>query len=171
MATTVLVTGDKAVERMLLRLPEDLRKKALRPALRKAAKDVVLPAAKRNLQDQVESGTGELMKSLKVRAIKRSRVKFGAAVILRGVSDSVVDVSKFYGLFLEFGLTKTSPPRRHRKTGKSTGDLPAQPFLRPALYDNKRRVEALTVRAIRTWIATFKTTGSGVAAGKAVRAL
>ncbi|TFH54319.1 MAG: hypothetical protein E4G91_11325, partial [Candidatus Zixiibacteriota bacterium] len=122
------ITGSKEVIAEFEKLEEKMKKKALRPVLKANAK-IVLAAAKVNLGDQQEGGTGKLSKSLKVRAIKRSRVKIGSAIQL------TLDAA-FYGLFLEYGLTKTSPPRRH-KSGKSTGDLPAQPFMRPALYDNK----------------------------------
>lgn len=158
-----VITGDKEVIAMFEKLDDSMKKKALRPVLRDNAK-IVLNAARKNLRDQQESGTGKLLKSLKVRAIRRSRVKIGSAVELRAFSTA------FYGLFIEFGLTKTTPPRRHRKTGKSTGDLPAQPFLRPALYDNRELLIRNTFNKLRRWITTLHRTGSTAAAGKAVRA-
>ena len=57
-SATQSVIGDKEVIRALERLPENLAKKALIPSLRKAANEIVLPAARSNLQDQQEGGTG-----------------------------------------------------------------------------------------------------------------
>lgn len=146
------ITGDEEMIRTFDKLPLTLQKKALRPAMKLGAK-IVLADARSNLASFQVGGTGELSNSLRVAAVKRSRVKFGSKVALR----NELTVAKFYGLFVEFGLTKTNPPRRH-KSGKSTGDMPAQPFMRPALYDNKSRIRKLTESHVRKWIANLKKT-------------
>ena len=145
------ITGDKEIIREFDNLTLTIQKKGLRPGLRQAAKELVLKSARQNLRDQQEGGTGALSASLKVRAVKRSRTKFGSQIHFR----SSLGDAKFYGLWLEFGLTKTSPPRRH-KSGKSTGDLPAQPFLRPALYDNRRRIQKMVEKHIKRWIKSLR---------------
>lgn len=150
MAGIQAISGDKELMKKFDTLPTSLQKKGLRKVLRANAK-IVLNSARQNLRAQQEGGTGALSKGLKVRAVRRSRTKFGAGVNLR--ADHSGD--EFYGLFLEFGLTKTTPPRRHRKSGKSTGDLPEQPFLRPALYDNKSVIRRNTRRALRDWLRTL----------------
>lgn len=145
------ITGDKELIRTFDKLPLTLQKKALRPAMRQGAK-IVLADARSNLASFQVGGTGALSESLRVAAVKRSRTKFGSKVALR----NEVTAAKFYGLFVEFGLTKTKPPRRH-KSGKSTGDMPAQPFMRPALYDNESRIRKLTESHVRKWLAALKT--------------
>jgi HK97 gp10 family phage protein len=157
--------GIDELQQTLKNMEPHLRKRALRPSLKKSAQTIVLPAARSNLQDQQEGGTGALAKELKVRAVPRSRVKLGSAVRLRNEKGST---DQFYGLFLEFGLTKTSPPRRH-KSGKSTGDLPAQPFIRPALFDNAVRIQKQTIRSVRVWISSLASTKEFKLANKAVR--
>jgi len=147
------ITGDEELIREFDKLPLSLEKKGLRPALRNATKQYILAGARSNLESSQVGGTGALSRDLRVRAVPRSRVKFGSQVELRAQHS----LDTFYGLFLEFGLTKTSPPRRH-KSGKSTGDLPAQPFLRPALYDNKENIRKAVATAVRKWLTTLKKT-------------
>ena len=159
------LSGVDELQRTLKNLTPSISKRALRPSLKKSAKTIVLPAARSNLRDQQVGGTGALSAALKVRAITRSRVKLGSAVFLRNEKGST---DEYYGLFLEFGLTKTSPPRRH-KSGKSTGDLQAQPFIRPALYDNVTKIQNSVVRSVRTWIASLASTKEFKLANKAVR--
>lgn len=81
MATrTVLITGDAAVNRKLARLRTTEAKKVLRKAARPAMKPVL---------NQIRSAarafkrTGQLAKSIKLRALPRSRKRFGVRIIAK----------------------------------------------------------------------------------------
>lgn len=142
--TGVIITGDKELDRLLKGLPLKVQKKVSRSATRKAAKDIVLPDAK----SRVPVDTGDLEESLSVRAIKRSRTKFGHEVRTK---DGFYSGDQFYGAFIEFGTKE----RKH-KSGKQVGRIdPAKNFayLRPAVYDNDARIRALYVTAMKELIA------------------
>ena len=99
-------------------------KKGAKRATREAAK-VVLRYAKSN----VPVDSGALKKSLKVKAMKRSRKnkdQVGSTVIT-GIDTMKAFVGdQFYGQFIEFGWTL-----------RDGSEEPPRPFLRPALWDNK----------------------------------
>lgn len=99
--------GSRRLLRKFGRLPNKIRKKAIRTALRDTAK-VVAKNAKRD----APRDTGHLARIIKVRAMKRSRRSFGILV-----KTFITDAKKFYGAFQEFG----------------TKQQPGQAFLRPAL--------------------------------------
>lgn len=140
----VIVTGDVALDKLLKGLPLMVQKKLSRQATRKAAKGIVLPDAK----SRVPVNTGELESSLVVKAMKRSRFKFGHQVQTK---DGFYQGDQFYGAFIEYG-TKT---RRHKR-GKSVGRIdPAKGFayLRPAVYENEQKIEQLYVDDMKELIA------------------
>jgi len=112
--TTLIVTGDKRLNRKLAKLKGPEGKKVIRKASRAAMK-VYQFAAKQN----APSRTGTLKKQIKVRAMKRSRVKVGTMV--RATGDG------FYGNFLELGT-------RH---------IDAMNFMRMAAKDNQSRILAI----------------------------
>jgi len=126
----VVITGVKELDLKLAGMPARLQKKLSRQATRKAAKDIVLPDAKRN----VPHDTGDLERSLTVRAIKRSRSRVGHSVETK---DGFFKGNQFYGGFIEFGWDD-----------KPEGD----PFLRPALYGNENRIRKLFHNALRSFI-------------------
>lgn len=139
----VLITGDKQLDRLLKGLPLAAQKKLSRKATRKAAKDIVLPEAK-NL---VPVDTGDLEESLVVKAMKRSRGRFGHQVQTK---DGFYQGDQFYGAFIEFGTKE-----RQHKSGKDAGRIdPAKNFayLRPAVYDNEGRIRELYVTAMHELI-------------------
>jgi HK97 gp10 family phage protein len=144
----VIITGDKALDALLKGLPAKVQKKLSRQATRKAAKEIVLPDAKA----RVPVNTGDLEESLTVKAMRRSRTRFGHEVRTK---DVFYQGDQFYGAFIEFGTKE----RRH-KSGKSVGRIdPAKGFayLRPAIYDNEDRIEQLYVTAMRELIAELPT--------------
>lgn len=142
MAGGVIVTGDKALDRLLAGLDGKLQKKLSRQATRKSAKDIVLPDAKA----RVPEDSSDLADSLVVRSIKRSRGKIGHMVTTK---DGLYEGDQFYGGFLEFGTKE-----RQHKSGKQVGAI--QPhkfaFLRPAIYDNEARISAEYVSDVRELI-------------------
>lgn len=101
----------KAISRSLRQLEPKLQKKIIREEARRAAKAHLLPQAKSAVP--VDSGT--YRKSIKVRAIKRSRKAVGVQVSA-GVKGFTGDA--FYGGFLEYGWRvgkRGNSDRRHVK--------------------------------------------------------
>jgi HK97 gp10 family phage protein len=129
----LLVTGDKELDKKLAGLTLKLQKKLTRQATRKAAKEIVLPAARAN----APVDTGELEESLKVRAIKRSRNRIGHMVT---VGDGLGVGDTFYAAALELGTKE----RTQKSTGKKVGAIEPHKFafLRRAAYDNEGQVQA-----------------------------
>lgn len=139
----VVVTGDKRIDAMLKKLEPKVRNALSRKATRKAAKDIVLPAAK----ERAPFNTGDLEESLTVSAMTRSRNSFGHRV---GTKDGAYQGEQFYGGFMEFGTKE-----RQHKSGKQVGRIdPAKNFayLRPAVYDNAAKCRALYLNALNELI-------------------
>lgn len=135
--TSLMLTGDKALDKKLRELPTKLQKKAIRTATREAAKRV-LEEAKR----LVPVDEGLLEKSLVVRAATRGardrrlgRGVFGHTVTTR---EGLFQGETFYGGFVEFG------------TKKWEGDA----FLVPALFGTEREVRGVFVRALQKFVRT-----------------
>lgn len=142
MSQPVVLTGDKEVDKKLAALGPKLQKKLSRQATRKAAKDIVLPAA----QAAVPVDTGELEDSLKVRAVTRKRGLLGHMVV---AGDGFYIGDQYYGGFIEFGTKE-----RATRTGLRRGSI--QPskhaYLRPAIYNNETRIRKLFVDTVRQFI-------------------
>ena len=153
---TVFATGSKEINKRLSQFSATVQKKAMRKATRRGAK-VVLAAARRNLiasigrtkvnyttktgrsrTKAVSGRTGNLLRSLTVRALKRSRTRQGHGVAAGSEYDTA-KVMAYYGKWLEFGTDI-----RHHKSGKSVGAIGATKFLRKAIYDNERLIEDVT---------------------------
>ena len=135
----VIVTGDKELDRLLRGLPLAAQKKLSRKATRKSAKEIVLPEAK----SRVPVDTGDLEESLVVKAMRRSRGRFGHQVQTK---DGFYTGDQFYGAFIEFGTHE-----RVHKSGKPVGRIdPSKNFayLRPAVYDNEGRIVQTYVDAM-----------------------
>lgn len=121
-------TGDKKLDRMLREFEPKLAKKIIRRTLRKAAKPVLETA-----RQHAPVLTGALKRSLKVRAMKRSRRnknKYGVRVI---TGDDFFKGEQFYGAFIEFGTSR----------------IEAKPYLRPAYDNNKTSVRDVFRREIK----------------------
>lgn len=113
---TLIITGDKQLNRKLNALVSAKAKQINRSALRKAAKTVL-----EKVKSAVPTKTGTLRRSLTVRAGKRSR---------KGPSYRVTQKEtkkKFYGSFLELGFT----PAGKKKSEK----VPARWIVRQAGKD------------------------------------
>lgn len=99
------------INRMLTALPKKIRNKILREELRKGAK-TLLPASKA----ATPARTGKLRRSVKVRAVKRSRKSVG---VLVGYNDKAYAGDTFYGAFLEWGWKQGKRPSRVVRGGAS----------------------------------------------------
>lgn len=151
-----IVTGDKQLDRFLRSLPLKLQKKGVRKATRASAKIVLADAQRRAPRD-----TGHLANSLVVRTAKGSRGRrmprgtFGHSVQTRGGTMFYGD--EYYAGFVEYG---TKQRRMKTKTGGkitsagfltqglNRGRVEAQPFMRPALYENKRVIRTVFKRLL-----------------------
>lgn len=100
------LTGDKELDRKFRDLPLKVEKKVLREALRPATK-IILEGAKQ----AAPVGSGQLQKSLRVRAGKRTRKNVVTMQVVTGKEFFQGDT--FYGAFEEFG---------HRIGSRSLGD-------------------------------------------------
>jgi HK97 gp10 family phage protein len=98
------------INRMLIALPKRIRNKILREELRKGAK-TLLPASKA----ATPARTGKLRRSVKVRAVKRSRKSVG---VLVGYNDKAYAGDTFYGAFLEWGWKQGKRPSRAVRGGE-----------------------------------------------------
>ena len=115
MSVTVVITGDKKLNKALKKLPSKEQKKVFKAAARPAIKPVMQQArGNANLFKE----TGALAKSIKVRAIPRSRVMIGIRVTTR--SEDFAE--KYYAAFQEFGW----------KAGKANKPIPGRNFMKDA---------------------------------------
>jgi len=121
---SAILYGDREIMEILEMLEPSVGKKAMRKTLRKATKDIVLPDAR----NRAPHDTGELEKSLTVRAMERSRLKYGYEVVSRPGSESAS-----YAARVELGT-------KHRES---------DPFLRAALYTNHKAVQEAMIFGIK----------------------
>lgn len=127
----ITATGDQEIIDMITSLEPKFGKKAMRKTLRNATKEIILPESKR----LVPEDTGALKKSLTVRAMKRSRSRFGYEVVTRPSSPAAK-----YAASVEFGT-------KHKE---------ATSFLRRAAYGNERRVFDHAVDTVAEVISELK---------------
>lgn len=106
----IKITGIKALRVAFTRIGDDVKKRILRKAVRKAAAPI-LAAAK----ELVPVRTGLLKRSLGIRVTGRGPLAVNAAIGTSGRA--------FYAHLVEFGHAI-----------KGGGSVPSQPFIRPA-YD------------------------------------
>ncbi len=130
---TFVLTGDKSLNRKLARLAGKDAKKVVRKAIRPALKPVQQQA--RNNAKAFKQ-TGRLGKSIKIRAIKRSRARIGARVT---TGDSTGDFTgnAYYGAFIEYGW-KAGPRGSSNRTV-----VPGKHYMRRAVQ--AKRQEALRI--------------------------
>lgn len=101
----ISIFGDKALQRKFKKLGPTLQKQVLRKAFRGVAKDILADARIR-----VPKDTGALAKSLKVKALKRSRGKIGVKVETgtREQLGIAADDPYYYPAAIELGTKKQS---------------------------------------------------------------
>lgn len=118
---TVKILGIDEIQKKLDKLPEKMQKNVLASGNRAVATQV-----KRRMINNSESTTVKRAATVKQAAFNgmRSRNKWAFVVGLRRPFSSLTHL-------LEFG----TGPRVQKTTGRSTGSMPAQPFMRPALEE------------------------------------
>lgn len=122
----VIVTGDVELDKKLSQMEQKIQKKVARQSMRKAVKEIIVPAAKA----KVNKRSGALGRSIKARAMKRSRSRVGVEA---RAGEGHFKGDQYYSGMLEFGTKK----------------MRARPFLRPAGYENKERIERLIIKDLR----------------------
>ena len=123
-AVDISELGDEQLSKNLAQIERAVQKKIVRKALRKAAKEIILPHAKA----LAPVDTGRLRKSLKIRAAKRSRNRIGVK-LEAGTREKLgipADAKGYYPLALELGYVN--------RGGQFEKPWP---YMRPALYDNR----------------------------------
>jgi hypothetical protein len=156
---TVVITGDKQIDRILRGMPLKLQKKISRQATRKASKEIVLKRA----TTDVPTDTGKLKASLAVRAMKARKGRFGHQVETKKGVYGGEGQSQFPGAFLEFGtkerfhktITYIKGGVEHTTGKKYVGRIQPKKFgyLRKAVYNNQTPISDLYIKAMREFIA------------------
>lgn len=131
----VFVTGVKELDAQLKLLEANLGRKAGRKATREGAKLVAEDAKRLAPHD-----TGLLESSIKVRALKKQRTRFGHGIAMG--AEYAAEGLPHYGRFIELGTAK----------------MEADPFLRPALYGNIERVKSTFIQILRDEISKIRPT-------------
>lgn len=133
-----IVTGWKELDKAFGGLEVKIQGKVLRGAMRAGAQRIQA-AAVAYIVSNPSIDEGDLAKSLKVRAAKRSRRSIGMQVVTKGAA---------HANLVEYG-TKNMPP---------------EPFLRRAGYDNKAAIQKMLLddvaEAARSPVWTFKKTAA-----------
>lgn len=127
---TIDLRGEKGLLKALAELKTTGQKSAVKKAMRKAAKPIQKAA-----QQLAPKRTGQLRRSIKVRAMRRSRVRFGVRVVT-SPGKNLFTGKTFYGAFQEFGW----------KTGKRGSEkrrpVEGKHFLEEAAKQTESRVTA-----------------------------
>lgn len=126
----IALTGIKAIDKGLAELEATLQRKALRTALREAAKLVTYESKQR-----VPVQTGVLEKSIKSRSVAKrggTRAQRRAMGVATVTSEGWFTGPAFYGGMVELG-TKYQTPKR---------------YLTKALWDNKYQVQKYFLRVL-----------------------
>ena len=98
---TIAITGDKELNRKLKKLGKDSKK-----AVKKATKPALKPVMEES-RNLAPVKTGALRRSIKVRALKRSRVWVGSRVTTALGKGQ----NQFYGAFQEYGTKRGITPK------------------------------------------------------------
>jgi HK97 gp10 family phage protein len=123
MQFAVRIVGDAIMARRIQALVNVADSKSIRGALREGSRPIIDEARARAPSPNVARG---------IRFIRAVR-KYGGAIVAE-VGLLGGRRPWFYGLFVERG----TGPRVQKTTGRSSGSMPARPFLRPA-FDVRRR--------------------------------
>jgi len=122
--------GDKRLERQLKRLPVIAQRKVVRRAMREAARPVQAEAER--LAPRGE--TGRMAATIKIKAAKG---KAGLGVVVQtGTREELgiaADDPYYYPFAVEYGH----------------GDVPAHPFMRPAMDNMRPTAMAIVARVVR----------------------
>jgi len=135
-----LINGDR-LQRKLASLKRVDRRKAVRDASRETARPLW-----ESIRNVAPKQTGLLRRTIKIRAAKKSRVRVGVNVILRGLDmqksrDRAViskrakrkyrnDAQLFYGAFVEYGTKHFTARKFMKDTAERMGPTIKKAFLR-----------------------------------------
>lgn len=133
MEVDIKVMGDIELSRKIQALVDVAESKHIRQALREGSKPIVQEARARAPSKTIKRGIRFL------RVVRRYGNALVAEVGLPGGRKPW-----FHGLFIERG---TGP--RVQKKGRSTGSMPAQPFLRPAAAAKAREASEKFYESLR----------------------
>ncbi len=120
--------GDKALQSAFNALTGPKQKKAARKGLRAGAK-LIADRARQNAR--FSKRTGKLLKSIKVKAAKRSRSGMGV-IVTTGDDGNLFTGETYYGGMVEYGTAK----------------MHARPFLRPAFDTLKDQAAEISRKEI-----------------------
>lgn len=152
-----IITGIPELNEAFRQFPLKIQKKALRPALRESAK--IVAARARQL---IPVDTGKAKDTIKVTALKRSRIKLGIKI---GAGSNEADGGlPYYVKWLEFGTkvrtTKKGANRGRIRPGEAGGFIglgKRKGFLRVSLDESRKKVNEKfrteiqkTIREIRS---------------------
>jgi hypothetical protein len=135
---TVILTGDKKLNRLLKDLAGKDGKAAVRKAARPALKPVLNAAKQFSPEDE-----GTLVRSLKIRALKRSRRHFGAQAQTK---DGNFKGKTFYGGFQEWGWKQGKRGSAGRK------EIQGFHFMLRAAIETRARALAIYRKILRAEI-------------------
>lgn len=108
--TIIYVTGNRELDGLLSNFEQKIVKGMFRKATR-----VVAKALKPKIDAATPVKTGALKKSMKIRALKRSRKAARVGVEIR-TKDGWFKGDEFYGAFVELGTKRITPRRFVRDT-------------------------------------------------------
>lgn len=134
----ISLIGDKELQKAFKKLHPKLQKKAFKKAARVAAKIV-----KESAKGKVPVAEGDLKKSIKVKAMKRSRTQVGVRIVA-GTREELgipADSKWYYPAIVEYGYT--------RQDGVF---IPPQSYLRAARDAKERAAQNVMEREIRKGI-------------------
>lgn len=131
--------GFENLQQQLDRLPDKVHRRITGKALNKAATHIVKDARRR-----VPVDTGTLKKSI---GKKLKKYPSGIAVVIVGPRIKIGKWAGQHGWLVEHG----SGPRE-TSSGKSTGTMPAQPFMRPAFDSQLAKVLATIKKEVAAGI-------------------
>lgn len=129
---TYVITGDEAINRKLAKLTSKQAKSVFRKSARPALKPVLAEA-----RSQAPTKTGTLRRSIKIKALKRSRSAIGLR-ITTGTDTSDFQGRAFYGGFQEYGWKVGS-----RNLGDNRTQVKGLHFMRNAA--RKKQAEAIRI--------------------------
>lgn len=130
------VTGAGVVRRRLAELEPKLRRKYMRQALTKAATPLL-----RRAKELVPKDEGKLKRSLRKKIRVNPKKTYGI-------------VGAEYSIAPHQHLVERGTVARTHKSGKSTGVMPARPFMRPAWMATRRVVASILNRVLIAGIRT-----------------
>lgn len=145
------ITGLKEVESVLKRLPAQISQKVRVKALKSGANIIA-----REIRSRAPGGINKIVR---VRKTNKRQKGIGFGEVIIGFE---WPKSKLVHLF-EFGTA----PRRQKTTGRFTGQMPAKPFIRPAIdATGEQAIKKMgqvmvkeTIKAAERLAGKFKTSG------------